>query len=480
MNLEAWHPRFLFDELVALISDPSEKNGLEEVIHPKTAHEIAESINLLSRNVILNNEALLEEDLPFCQHIQEGRLRPHFLSALPLNKLEHLVINVLAYCEKNLAQKITEIFFLPMKEAFEKASKAPWNLQDSDFISKEHLKQALLARVDDVYKIARNLPYGNERVTQMARKILALQHNIGDEHFLFTHGLSDKHAELTYIIAQLDRALWRFSNATEFHFARAVPLHTPPSPLDEILKQTEHSTDNNMRNELLSMDVFLLNSCRFESALSFFSSNDNIQDNLTEILEQIGHSVISSFDMQDEEKKSQLIKDFSEMSHHAQFGLQHGARILAYSVPKSLIEDAETNFIYISRPLGKPINSNPNCEMNNSFFSTFFNYFKGCSTFFAKLEAQQKSIRMQDGEFYRGGGGDLDTVRILASHLRPEKGIRSFLLTNEPTSFSEEYANSVVKYGEKISSFVQGILEHCREALKTRDLPPCTQLLLRS
>lgn len=416
----------------------------------------------------------------FCDHILEPGLNTTFLSDLPEEEIENLAINGLLHCvspgnKESVVNALSEISRTSILNAQTKHNRslALWNFQPRDLISKTSFEKELFARTRDVkriikefkgscHSIARNNYILTEPIKipmhKMAKKILALQRNLGDEYFLFTHGISNHHAEFPYIIAQLDKSLWPGRNASEFHFSRVAPPNQKPIPLTKIMSKMQNCDDHSMRNELIAVDAYPLHSIKGESALYFFELNSNVCWNKQEILQNIAETALFSF-VKEGKGTWELIHKFSKISNQQNAGLLQNGRILAYAIPRSLISSSK-NFAYLSRPYGRPVNPNHNPAKTLELLQ------KGQPTILAKPITAIIKDKFP-----------VDTVRIIASHLRPEHGIRSFMITEMPTSYEEEYKQTVAKYGNGVTEFVDGVVELCKERARTENLPECNRLI---
>jgi hypothetical protein len=333
--------------------------------------------------------------------------------------------------------------------------------EEKKFISKEIFTESLYLQVEDLVRIEEsfgsNDPENSEMVA-IGRELLDLQRKFSDSDYLFSHGMSRLHASLPKLITDLDHRLWPKRDSKDFIFVRVVPPAKPMTELHKIFHEVGRKDDHELRKELLCADADLVNMNPLESALFYYRKDYNIFRNIPWIVCDILTNFAEEFGMDFPMKKceSDWVADWRELFDrtmnfwdHWEIGRKrvYGA-LLVYAVPKTLIHNPNTNLVYTSYSMGRPVDQeNP----------------------LAKLE-----------EMTAGQHQDTDmsmSVRLLTSHLRPELGIRAFWvgertdqdhLTVRLTELGwmdKQRWSDKVEWSAKLStiadSFFNKVLQHC-------------------
>ncbi len=334
--------------------------------------------------------------------------------------------------------------------------------EEKKWSSKGTFTKSLALGMEDLARIAERFefvddPKTKEEILAIGRELLDLQRKYADSHYLFTHGMSRVHALLPKLITKLDHRLWPKRDSKDFIFARVVPPAKPMTQLSEIFQELKRKNDHALRYELLCADADLLNRDGSESALYYYLENTNIFREIHLIVCDILTRFAEEFGMDFSTTKckgdfgSRVIMDTSTWHLFWRRG-EYGA-LLAYAVPKTLIRDPNTNFVYTSIPFGKPVD-----EVD-------------------PLARLQELV----------SGSDRNTglsVRLLTSHLRPENGIKAFWVGEKKVQ-NEHEQKFTDKFTEIAESFFNKILQHCHAQsapgflgfFGTKINPECERLL---
>jgi len=257
-------------------------------------------------------------------------------------------------------------------------------------------------------------------------ELLQLQRNLSDTHYVFSHGLSRTQAKITRLISDLDHRLWPKRDAKGFIFSRVVPSYKIGIPLKEILFTLNSFNDQALRSELLSVDADLLNTEFGESALAYYFNNENAFNNLPWIICDVFKKFSEEFSMDFFEEA--CLPRIESLKKNRSFNHELG-NILVYAVPKNLVHNPETNFIYTSLSYGEPVDKgNP----------------------LARLDELVKEPESDTGI----------SVRLITSHLKPENGIKSFLI-GKISDKGDADKLQTKEYGEIAEVFYQQIFNHC-------------------
>jgi hypothetical protein len=316
--------------------------------------------------------------------------------------------------------------------------------------SEDTFAKSLTLAIDDLARIAERFqpndtPETKKEVIAIGRELLDLQRQVSGSHYLFTHGMSRVHALLPKLITELDHRLWPKRDSKDFIFARVVPPASPMTELNEIFQKLKVEDDHDLRKELLSVDADLLNRELYESAFYFYLANYNPFQEINHIVclilskfaEEFGYSITKC----EEDFGSGV--DTAINTWGLSEGQRHGA-LLAYAVPKTLVYDQKTNFIYTSLPYGEPV------DQDNPL---------------SRLEELASDPHHDTGL----------SVRLLTSHLRPENGIKAFWVGEKKTQ-DEFDLQWRVKFTEIANSFFDKILQHCSAQSAARNAE-CERLL---
>jgi hypothetical protein len=311
-----------------------------------------------------------------------------------------------------------------------------------------------LARIDECLQTHWNLPRpdgpeNKKEIVVIGRELLDLQRKFADSHYLFSHGMSRIHAFLPKLITELDRRLWPKRESKDFIFVRVVPPTQRMTHIREIFQRIgawimgsqRRVSDHDLRKELLSVDADLLNREAGESALDFYLSNRNMFHKIHVLVCDILTTFSKQFGFEYSETKckedlgSGIAKalggedDLGTALRELRYDVGRGA-LLAYAVPKTLVHNPETNFIYTSYPGGGHINRDDPL---------------------AGLEG------LIEGKWRNQGL----SVRLLTSHLRPEKGIKAFWV-EEKKEQDPHYLKWEERFNETATSFFNKVFQHCQ------------------
>lgn len=326
--------------------------------------------------------------------------------------------------------------------------------------SKDSFTKSLILGMEDFSRISERFPlYENpenkKEILAIGRNLLELQRKFSNTHYFFTHGMSQTHALLPKLITELDHRLWPKRDSKAFIFVRVVPPNKKSTiQFNDIVQELKgeadgswnmRKDDHDFRNELFSADADLLNQMRGESALGFYLENRNVFTSIRFIVCDILTRFAEEFGLNYSECERDLgsgIKLFGGGDGNDGYGT-----ILAYKIPKTLIHNPKTNFIYTSMPYGYPLNkTDPLADLERLV-----------------------SGRAREGMEKVKGDYNFDSVRFFISHLRPENGIKAFWVKKRKNQneYDREEADQFTKIAD---SFFNKILQHCY-AQSTPDFP---------
>jgi len=326
-------------------------------------------------------------------------------------------------------------------------------------INKNYLDKEQLQRIEDFNRIEKNIPFYVTKedpvypiIKHTMHGLIELQKDLSESYYVFSHGMSQTQAKITRFIGDLDHRLWPNRDSKEFIFSRVVPPGKKGIPLKEIFSKLNSQDDHDLRSELLCADANLLNTENYESALDFYMMNANIFTDSTWIICDILRKFGQEFSMEFSEQncRSKIIFKSELSSKIFKNDANNLGAILTYAIPKKIIDNAHTNFVYTSKRFGKPADKDDPL---------------------ARLEKMIK--RLNYGETFNNLG---NSVRILTSHLKPENGIKSFMIgeVTGKNDFEELQNIQLLKIAQ---DFFQAIVNHCQTS--KRQMNPFSQLSIK-
>lgn len=269
------------------------------------------------------------------------------------------------------------------------------------------------------------------RIHPAARELVRLQKRLSDQYYVFSHGMSQIQNRITKLIGNLDHRLWPSRHSKDFIFSRVVPPNKAGTSLNELLARL--TDDHKMRRELLSADADLLNTEVSESAIDFYLRNSNVFDNIPSIICDVLNNFANEFNMNFyvveclEKLEIPLVEfDFESVFD---FNNKKLGVILVYAVPKNLVHNPDRNFVYTALPYGKPVD-------------------KGHPL--ARLDELVEGPSKNTGV----------SVRLLTSHLKPENGIKAFLIGDaKDETYEDKLLTQMIL--KMANSFFQEVVNHC-------------------
>ncbi len=109
-------------------------------------------------------------------------------------------------------------------------------------------------------------------------KVNRIKEELGQEYYIFTHGMSTQIASLISLISVVDRQLTNMNNPNLYSMRVMNQKDNEYKNIKSFLMKQEKPFDHNIeiRNQLISVDTNIYNSADGESALSFISRNKNM------------------------------------------------------------------------------------------------------------------------------------------------------------------------------------------------------------
>jgi len=266
--------------------------------------------------------------------------------------------------------------------------------------------------------------------------LLELKREHSDSYYIFTHGMSQTQTQITQFIGNIDHRLWPNRDSKDFIFSRVVSPYKKGTLLKDIFLKLKTQDDHDLRSELLSVDANLLNFYPTESALYYYLVNHNNFHDHSWIVCNVLGTFAQEFNMKFSQKNCRARIEFNSKWKLSIDDEDELGFILAYAIPKKLIDNPDTNFVYTSEPFGKPVDKdNPLAGFKELI----------------KTPSSLEDVSVHPNNI---------SARILTSHLRPENGIKNFILGefNKKNNFYENQMQNLLKISEH---FFQTVVDHC-------------------
>lgn len=255
----------------------------------------------------------------------------------------------------------------------------------------------------------------------------------GNDHYVFTHG----QASSWFVVAALIKTLVeRFDSSNyvdpSFEYLRSTK-RSPSQKLSDIkraIAANEIDDENkDARISIASVDIHLLSTKLFESALFFFAMNTNMLSMLnSQVIEKTCRSLL--LDYLPESVTAKKITDCTGRIYSLAKKINTlCGHLFVICIPKTICKDHLENIGYLSHPYGKPCNCHPGVDP------------------LTILEKLQQGHLNSDTSCK--GTYPVPQFRLMTSMVTPNLGVKSFILspltTEERTKIYSEINSALTE-----------------------------------
>ena len=259
-----------------------------------------------------------------------------------------------------------------------------------------------------------------------------------DTHYVFTHGQSCRLILISYLIKAVRKRIQPNIDMNFFQPLRSPYTTTTPQSQNleeqknsnESIKQTLSDlpnlfdptvTDHNFKEELLCADAAFWRFLDLESALSFFTKNLS----LLMLSEQVVFNIIDSL-KPPENQRQRILSVMNRLFQENAFNFSPCGNLHLICIPKQLIDENPTQFLYPSHSFGRTCRCYPPEET---------------------LPTLQRLQREDFTAYYahtpENPSKCIPQYRLYSNMLRPEWGVRSFAFTPIEKSLRKRYKEEI-------------------------------------
>lgn len=253
-------------------------------------------------------------------------------------------------------------------------------------------------------------------------RVLEIKKLYKNTHYIFTHGQASQISIVNKVVKECTRVFspnhYHPLNDA-FRLPNTITYSKNANDFIQTFKATDPGfmDDGHHSDKMISVDAQFTNQEALESALYFFSKDSNIAFKSHTELEIIFNSIFSNY-LLNKTICNMFARKAADIAIQRHKETQIGV-LYAICIPKTIIQNDETNFAYPCHPFGKICKCFP--------------------------ESHRVTLldKMQQDQVVLCKSGNYTQYRILTSKLAEQKGVRSFAVDALPKKKVKFYQNQI-------------------------------------